>query len=111
MQLQQLVNNLRTQLGLPPLNVPGGPSSASGTSAAYTRDLTLGDSGTDVTALQTFLIQQNKGPAAQALAAVGATGYFGPLTRAALAEYQAAVGIAPAVGYFGPITRAHLGGV
>lgn len=75
----------------------------------YTRDLELGMKGDDVRILQTFLIGQNKGPRAQALAQVGATGYFGPLTQAALAEYQAAVGITPAVGYFGSRTRAHVG--
>lgn len=36
------------------------------------------------------------------------TEYFGSLTRAALAKYQADNGIAPAAGYFGPITRAFL---
>jgi peptidoglycan hydrolase-like protein with peptidoglycan-binding domain len=77
----------------------------------YTRNLDLGDVGDDVRALQVFLIAQNKGPAAQALAINGATGYFGPLTQAALAEYQAAVGITPAAGYFGPMTRANVNNV
>jgi hypothetical protein len=76
----------------------------------YARDLTEGDRGSDVTQLQLYLIARNIGPAAQALAVVGATGYFGPLTQAALAEFQASVGIVPSVGYFGPITRAHIGG-
>lgn len=75
---------------------------------SYTRDLTLESQGPDVTKLQLFLIAQNKGPQAQALAVVGATGFFGPLTQAALAEYQASVGITPALGYFGPVTRALL---
>ncbi|MBP9771646.1 MAG: peptidoglycan-binding protein [Candidatus Pacebacteria bacterium] len=74
----------------------------------YTRNLTIGDIGDDVRALQLFLISQNKGPAAQALASNGATGYFGPLTQAALAEFQAAVGIVPAIGFFGPVTRAFI---
>ena len=81
------------------------------TGSTYTRDLTLEDTGPDVTALQLFLIAQNKGPQAQALAVVGATGFFGPLTQAALAEYQASVGITPAVGFFGPITRAYVNGL
>ncbi len=34
------------------------------------------------------------------------TGYFGNLTKKALASYQASLGIYPAVGYFGSITRA-----
>ncbi len=73
-----------------------------------TGDLTLDSEGPLVMALQGFLILKNTGPAAQALAQVGATGYFGPLTQRALAEYQASVGISPASGYFGPITRAYI---
>ncbi len=67
-----------------------------------------GSRGNNVTILQQFLISQNKGPAAQSLANVGATAYFGVLTRAALAEYQAKVGISPALGNFGPITRVYV---
>ncbi|MDB5225529.1 MAG: hypothetical protein JWL87_481 [Candidatus Adlerbacteria bacterium] len=70
------------------------------------QDLWAGMRSEDVVWLQQHLISQKAGASAQALAAVGATGYFGPLTRAALAEYQAARGITPAVGYFGPKTRA-----
>lgn len=69
-------------------------------SMMFTRDLTLGSSGADVTALQNWLI--SKGFSVPA----GATGYFGAQTQAALAAYQAANGISPAAGYFGPITRA-----
>ncbi len=80
-------------------------SAASGTSMTtgammFTTDLTVGSSGSSVTALQTWLI--GKGFSIPA----GATGYFGAQTKAALAAYQAANGISPAVGYFGPITRA-----
>jgi peptidoglycan hydrolase-like protein with peptidoglycan-binding domain len=70
------------------------------TSATFARNLTIGSHGTDVTALQTWLIGKGFTIAA------GATGYFGAQTKAALAAYQAANGISPAVGYFGPITRA-----
>ncbi len=71
-------------------------------------NLGKGSHGSDVKTLQQFLISQNKGPAAQALAHVGATAYFGALTRAALAEFQASAGISPALGNFGAITRAYL---
>ncbi|CAN5754197.1 hypothetical protein BH11PAT2_BH11PAT2_01970 [soil metagenome] len=74
----------------------------------FARDLTVGSRGDDVTALQTLLIQKNTGPATLALGNAGATGYFGAITRAALAEYQAAHSITPPAGYFGPITRAYL---
>ncbi len=69
------------------------------------RNLTLGDTGEPVRVLQEFLMHHTHGPAAARLAAVGATGYFGSLTRAALAEYQETSGITPASGYFGPKTR------
>jgi len=49
--------------------------------AAFTRDLTLGSTGADVTELQTWLI--SKGQSIPA----GATGYFGVQTRAALASW------------------------
>lgn len=68
--------------------------------ASFNRDLTIGSSGADVTALQNWLISKGFAIAA------GATGYFGGQTQAALAKYQASVGITPAAGYFGPMTRA-----
>jgi hypothetical protein len=71
-------------------------------------NLGKGSSGSDVAILQRLLIAQNKGPAAQALTTVGATGIFGERTRAALAEFQAGVGISPASGYFGPVTRSYV---
>lgn len=70
--------------------------------------LRKGDTNADVMKLQQFLIAQNNGSAASALARAGATAYFGTLTRAALAEFQRAVGISPALGNFGSITRAYL---
>ncbi|MFA5021654.1 MAG: immunoglobulin-like domain-containing protein [Patescibacteria group bacterium] len=74
----------------------------------YTRDLFFGRSGEDVKALQDFLISNNAGKAALALGRIGSTGWFGPYTRNALAEFQKSVGIKPALGYFGKITRAYL---
>jgi len=71
-------------------------------------NLGQGGRGNNVSALQQFLMSQNKGPAAKTLADVGATAYFGILTRRALAEFQAKVGISPALGNFGPITRAYI---
>lgn len=68
--------------------------------SVFTRDLTIGNTGADVTNLQKFLI--SKGHTIPA----GATGYFGEQTRSALVKFQLAHSIAPAVGYFGPLTRA-----
>ncbi len=84
-----------------------GSSSPAPRPSSIRRNLTVGSIGDDVRQLQSFLINQNGGSTtrAQALANVGATGYFGSLTRAALAEYQAANGVVPSAGYFGPVTR------
>jgi len=71
-------------------------------------NLTNGDHGDAVTWLQTFLIEQHTGSVAAELQDVGATGYFGPLTTRALAEYQGAQGIRPAVGYYGSVTRQYI---
>jgi len=66
----------------------------------FTSDLTVGSTGSAVTALQQFLIGQGD------LVLATPTQYFGALTQAALAKFQAAKGITPSVGYFGPKTRA-----
>jgi len=70
----------------------------------YVRDLTLGSTGSDVVALQTFL--QEKGHLT--IPAGVSKGYFGELTRAALGRYQASQSISPTAGYFGSITRANV---
>jgi hypothetical protein len=74
-------------------------TSTAGSSTTFTRDLELGATGDDVTALQNLLITQGFSIPA------GATGYFGAQTQTALIQFQIAKGIMPAVGYFGPITR------
>ena len=73
-------------------------------------DLTIGSQGAAVVSLQQFLINADSGPRADALAAAGATGYFGPITQAALAEYQEEEGIEPASGYYGALTREYIEG-
>ena len=77
-------------------------------SSSYTRDLSTGSTGEDVRALQNLLINKSTGPAAEALKNNGSTGYFGPLTKAALIEFQGANNI-QATGYFGPVTREVVG--
>lgn len=71
-------------------------------------NLTLGSGGVFVQKLQLFLIKENRGQSAAALGAHGTTTNFGKLTKAALAEWQRAVGISPATGNFGPKTRDYL---
>jgi hypothetical protein len=70
----------------------------------FVRNLTLGNSGEDVVNLQTWLEQKGF----LIMPAGVSKGYFGGLTRAALAKYQTSVGITPSLGYFGPITRARI---
>jgi len=70
----------------------------------FTSDLTIGSTGAFVTTLQDVLVAQGH----LVMPAGVAKGYFGPLTQAAVAKWQAANGISPAVGYFGPISRAKM---
>lgn len=72
----------------------------SGNAYMFTRSLTIGSQGADVTALQNYLIGANISIPA------GATGYFGTQTQAAVASWQSANGVMPAVGYFGPVSQA-----
>lgn len=68
----------------------------------FSRDLEISMSSTDVTALQTYLALDTS------LYPEGLiTGYFGPLTQAAVTRFQAQNGI-DQVGRVGPITRAKL---
>ena len=80
---------------------------ATSTAASFTQNLTLGSRGTEVTALQQYLVAQGR----LVMPAGVAFGYFGPLTKTALASWQAANGVLPAVGYWGPISRARYNSV
>lgn len=76
-------------------------------SYTFTKDLDAGISDPEAMQLQKFLNSNGFVIAASGAGSVGSeTNYFGSLTTAALAKFQAANGISPAVGYFGPITRA-----
>jgi len=67
----------------------------------FSGDLYYGMTSPEVKCLQQFLT--NLGPNIYPEALV--TGYFGPLTQAAVKRYQALQGIIT-TGYFGPLTRA-----
>ena len=77
--------------------------------ASFKRDLTVGTTGDDVKALQVWLNARGFRVASNGSGATGnETTTFGGLTRAALAKFQASVGISPALGNFGPITRNYI---
>ncbi len=83
------------------LQTGGVSGSTTGTSACnFTRDLTVGSTGDDVTCLQNALITKGM------LNIPSATGYFGNLTKNAVASWQASAGVTPTLGYFGPKSRA-----
>jgi hypothetical protein len=98
-ELQAMIASLTAQIAA----LSGTPSTTPATaSVTFSTNLTVGSKGADVTALQNFLIGKGYNTLA--------TGYFGPMTKAALAAYQTAKGITPAVGYFGPLTRTAVNG-
>jgi peptidoglycan hydrolase-like protein with peptidoglycan-binding domain len=96
-ELQAQIAALMAQLAA----LSGGSSSG----AAITSDLTIGSSGPQVVTLQNALVAQGH----LVMPAGVAPGYFGALTQAAVAKWQAANGL-PATGYFGPLSRAKFGG-
>lgn len=92
-ELQDQINALLAQIG----SLQGGTTDAS--CYSFTRDLTIGSQGADVTALQAYMSRRG-------YFTVAPTGYFGPITASAVASWQSANGVMPASGYFGPISRA-----
>ncbi len=100
-ELQALIMQLQAQLSA----LTGGQGT--GTGYQFTRNLTLGSTGTDVMELQKFLNAKGFTVAASGAGSVGMEStYFGVKTQQALAKFQAANAISPAAGYFGPLTRA-----
>lgn len=75
--------------------------------AQFNTNLTVGSTGADVVALQTWLMAN--GYSIPALSAGTAKGYFGAQTKSAVMAYQAKVGV-PSTGFVGPMTRAKLNG-
>jgi len=77
--------------------VAAGCGATASASYTFTRNLTIGSTGADVTALQTKL------------GVTPATGYYGPITAAAVSKYQVDNGIvAVGTGTVGPLTLAKL---
>lgn len=76
--------------------------------ASFDKNLSVGSTGSDVSALQTWLI--SKGFNIPAVAAdASKAGYFGQQTKTAVMAYQKSVNV-PATGFVGPLTRATLNG-
>ncbi len=99
-ELQAMINTLLAQIA----SLQGSIGSTGGSmmmSHTFGADLTVGSQGADVVALQQMLVTKGF----LTIPAGVAMGYFGELTRSALATFQSANGISPASGYFGPITR------
>lgn len=83
----------------PTIDSSSGRSSACTNSVAFTRYLSLGSVDTDVRPLQILLQCLNFFPSD-----IAPTGYFGPVTAAAVKKFQSAHNVEP-VGYVGPATR------
>ena len=99
------ISNVRASLtGGTPSSTTSGSTTTTTSSYTFTRDLTVGSTGADVTALQNALIAKGFNIAA------GATGYFGAQTVAAVKAWQASAGVSPVAGYFGAKSRAAFGG-
>jgi peptidoglycan hydrolase-like protein with peptidoglycan-binding domain len=110
-QLQSLLSQIQALQSQSSTTVSGSSSVSVVASApmppclAFSRSLWVGVQGSDVTALQQFLISQGD-------LDVSATGYFGALTKAAVGTWQSQNGIAASgsagFGIFGPLSRAHI---
>jgi peptidoglycan hydrolase-like protein with peptidoglycan-binding domain len=67
---------------------------------AFIKDLHFGSSGDDVKCLQSYLLKTGYIKTDKNL-----TGYFGPITEAAVSVWQTDNNVTPALGYFGPVSR------
>lgn len=84
---------------------------ASSTAPIFTHDLQLGDTGEDVRALQQYLNAHGFQLASYGPGSPGnETDLFGLATQYQLAQFQKANGL-PATGFFGPLTRAAIAGM
>ena len=79
--------------------------SSASASYAFSNYLTVGSTGADVTALQSWLVSNGF----LTMPAGVSMGYFGKVTKAAVVAYQASVGL-PSTGFVGPLTIAKLNG-
>lgn len=89
---------------------PAGGTTTACTGVTFTRNLTVGSSGSDVKCLQAILNSSTDTQvAASGPGSAGQeTTYFGPMTQAGVVKFQTKYAISPAVGYVGSLTRAQL---
>lgn len=105
--LQTQINALLQQIAALQAQLAAQTDAPTAVSCTFTRDLTVGSRDGDVICLQRYLNNAGYPLSVSGPGSPGSeTTYFGPLTRAAVAKWQAANGVAPAVGYWGPISRA-----
>jgi hypothetical protein len=102
-EIMAAIANLQAQLSAM-TGTPSAGTPAMGTAVTFNTDLTIGSKGADVTALQQALVARGY----LQMPTNTSYGYFGPLTRTAVAAWQSATGISPAAGYFGPVSRTAL---
>lgn len=100
-QLQQQVVALQAQITSSGGTYAAPTPSYSSSRCQFLRDLTMGSKGEDVRCLQQYLIEEG-----EFTYATGATGYFGAITKIAVASWQNDQEIFPAAGYFGPLSQA-----
>src|SRR3989338_9986077 len=86
---QSTINNVNASLRG---QATSGTAPATAGACAFTRDLTMGSKGDDVTCLQNYLIGTG-----HFTFSGGATGYFGSVTQSAVSAWQSANAVSPAV--------------
>jgi hypothetical protein len=110
-----LLSELQAQVQalLAQISALGGSTSTSGSGCfAFTMTHQQGDTGGEVMQIQKFLNSHGAMVAASGAGSPGnESSYFGAMTKAALAKWQAANGVSPAAGYWGPVTRAKVASV
>jgi peptidoglycan hydrolase-like protein with peptidoglycan-binding domain len=79
---------------------PRGIVNPTGSGSVFTRTLRQGEGGADVKTLQTWLTDVGD--------AVPETGYFGPMTKTAVVDFQTSMSLAPVTGVVGRLTAATL---
>src|SRR3989344_471083 len=82
------------------INSLQGSAPATGAVCNFSRNLSEGVTGDDVTCLQNYLKSTSHFPAA-----TNSTGFFGPTTKSSVIKWQTANGVAPASGFFGRISQ------